>query len=134
MSTIAAGPFEVSLKPLTPYDQAPGSRIARMSLDKRYRGDLEATSVGEMLSAGTAVSGSAAYVAIERVTGTLDGRDGSFALSHIASMTRGAPDLRISVVPDSGTDGLAGISGTMQIDISGGKHSYRFEYRLADHS
>lgn len=133
MSTVAAGPFEVSLEPLTPYDQTQGARIARMSLDKTYRGDLEATSIGEMLSAGSAVPGSAAYVAIERVTGTLAGRSGSFALYHTATMTRGAPDLRIAVVPDSGTGDLTGIAGTMRIDIAGGMHSYQFEYQLADH-
>ena len=131
MSSVAAGPFDVSLKPLTPHDQAPDARVARKSLDKIYRGDLDATSVGEMLSAGTPVAGSAAYVAIERVTGTLAGRSGSFMLYHTATMTRGAPDLRIGVVPDSGTGELAGIDGTMHIDIADGKHSYRFEYRIA---
>ena len=131
MPTLAAGPFDVAIKPLTPYDQAPDARIGRMSLDKTYRGELDATAVGEMLSVGTATAGSAAYVAIERVTGTLAGRHGSFALYHTATMTRGAPDLRIAVVPDSGTGELAGIAGTMHIDIGDGKHSYRFEYRIA---
>jgi hypothetical protein len=132
MAAVAAGPFDVSLKPLTPYDAAPDARIGRMSLDKTYRGDLEATSIGEMLSAATATAGSAAYVALERVTGTLGGRRGSFVLYHRATMTRGAPDLRIAVVPDSGTGELAGLAGTMHIDIADGKHSYRFEYQFAD--
>ena len=103
-----------------------------MSIDKQFRGDLEATSQGEMLSAGTDIQGSAGYVAIERVTGTLNGRSGGFVLQHNATMTRGAPYLNIVVVPDSGTEDLVGLSGTMQIIIDKGKHSYEFQYSISD--
>jgi hypothetical protein len=126
----AAGPFEVKLASLPtawPGDQSP---LGRMSIDKQFTGDLEATSKGEMLSAGTRVSGSAGYVAIETVTGTLHGREGTFILQHSATMNRGAPSLSITVVPDSGTGALAGISGTMQIIIENKQHSYTFDYSL----
>jgi hypothetical protein len=102
-----------------------------LSIDKQFHGDLEATSRGEMLSAGTSVKGSAGYVAIERVTGALRGRSGTFALQHSGTMTRGAPQLVITVVPDSGTADLTGIAGTMTIEIANGKHSYRLDYTLA---
>jgi hypothetical protein len=101
-----------------------------MSIDKQFHGDLEAVSKGEMLSAGTSVKGSAGYVAMERVTGTLQGRSGTFVLQHNATMTRGAPHLQIIVVPDSGTSELEGLGGTMAINIVDGKHSYLFEYTL----
>ena len=101
-----------------------------MSIDKRFTGDLTATSQGEMLSAGTAVKGSAGYVAIEKVTGALHGREGTFTLQHSATMNRGAPSLSITVVPDSGTGALAGIAGTMQIIIEHKQHSYIFDYSL----
>ena len=104
--------------------------LARMSIDKEFKGDLAATSKGEMLSAGTAVKGSAGYVAIERVIGTLAGRRGSFVLQHNGLMNRGAPHLVITVVPDSGTGELAGLSGTMAIIIADGKHSYELDYSL----
>jgi hypothetical protein len=97
-------------------------------LDKVFAGDLTATSKGEMLSVGTPIKGSAVYVAIERVTGTLGRRRGSFCLHHTGIMNRGAPSLTISVVPDSGTDELVGLTGTMAIIIADGKHSYEFEY------
>jgi hypothetical protein len=104
-----------------------------MTLDKRFHGDLEGTSQGEMLAAMTAVKGSAGYVAIERVTGTLRGRKGTFALQHTGIMNRGTPSLTITVVPDSGTEQLTGLSGTMAIIITAdGKHSYEFDYTLAD--
>jgi hypothetical protein len=104
-----------------------------MSIDKVFHGDLQATSTGEMLTAGTDVEGSAGYVAIERVIGTLHGRSGSFALQHSGLMTRGAPQLTITVVPDSGAGQLAGLAGTMGITITAdGTHSYDFEYTLAD--
>ena len=99
-----------------------------MSIDKQFAGDLAGTSQGEMLSVGTAVEGSAGYVAMEQVTGTLEGRSGTFALQHSGTLNRGAQALSISVVPDSGTGQLAGISGSMSIRIDGGKHSYDFEY------
>jgi hypothetical protein len=132
VTTHAAGTFEVELNPLAAYDTAEGSPLGRMSIDKQFHGDLEATSKGEMLTAGTSVKGSAGYVAIERVTGTLHGRSGTFIFQHSGTMTRGAPHLIITVVPDSGTGQLSGLTGTMVINIEGGKHSYDFEYTLAD--
>ncbi|MET0230930.1 MAG: DUF3224 domain-containing protein [Rhodanobacteraceae bacterium] len=134
MTELAKGPFDVKLnpQPLALEDDGEGATRARMSLDKRYHGDLDAISKGEMLTAMTGTQGSAGYVAIEKVTGTLGGREGTFALQHSATMTRGAPDLRIIVVPDSGTGALAGLAGTMKIVIAeGGKHFYEFEYALA---
>jgi len=131
MTTRATGPFEVKMNPLTSYDSTPGSTLGRFSLDKQYHGDLEATSKGEMLSAGTSVKNSAGYVAIERVTGTLNGRRGEFVLQHSGTMNRGAPQLTVSVVPDSGTDQLVGLAGTLAIVIaSDGKHSYEFDYTV----
>ena len=102
MTQRAAGPFDVSIKPLEAYNKTPGANLARMSIDKQFHGDLEGASQGEMLSSGSAKD-SGGYVAIERVTGTLHGRQGSFALQHNATMTRGAPYLNIIVVPGSGT-------------------------------
>ena len=101
-----------------------------MVLDKRFQGDLVGTSKGEMLTAGTGVTGSGAYVAVERVTGALSGRIGSFSLQHAGTMTRGTPQLMITVVPDSATEQLEGLTGSMKIDIADGKHSYDFEYTL----
>ena len=102
-----------------------------MLLDKKFHGDLEATSRGQMLAAGTGIEGSAGYVAIEKVDGTLHGRHGTFILQHSGTMTRGAPGLTIRVVPDSGTGELEGISGTMSIVIgAGGAHSYDFDYAI----
>jgi hypothetical protein len=124
----AAGTFDVKINPLIPYNASADAKLARMSIDKQFHGDLEASSQGEMLSAGTDTKGSAGYVAIERVTGALDGRSGGFVLQHNATMTRGTPYLNIVVVPDSGTGDLVGISGTMHINIDKGKHSYEFEY------
>jgi len=119
------------MNPLTSYDSTPGSTLGRFSLDKQYHGDLEATSKGEMLSAGTSVKNSAGYVAIERVTGTLNGRRGEFVLQHSGTMNRGAPQLTVSVVPDSGTDQLVGLTGRLAIVIaSDGKHSYEFDYTV----
>lgn len=126
----AAGPFDVKVVPQGAADKAEGSTLARMSLDKQYHGDLEATAKGEMLTAATDVQGSAGYVAIERVTGTLNGRTGSFVLQHSGTLTRGAPTQNITVVPDSGTGQLAGIAGKLTVIIEGGKHSYEFDYTL----
>jgi hypothetical protein len=126
----AAGSFDVKLKPQSSDADPLGSTLARMSIDKQFHGDLEATSKGEMLSAGTQVEGSAGYVAIERVSGTLHGRRGTFVLQHSGTMTQGAPQLVVSVVPDSGTGELVGLVGAMQIDLATGKHSYVFEYTL----
>lgn len=133
MTGHASGAFDVKLVPQeSGHAAAEGAGIGRMSIDKRFHGDLEATSQGEMLSAMTAVEGSAGYVAIERVSGTLHGRSGSFVLQHNATMTRGVPYLDIIVVPDSGSGELAGLSGTMNIVIAaGGHHSYQFDYELA---
>jgi hypothetical protein len=123
----ATGTFEVKLTPLTAPDAMPG----RMSIDKQFHGDLEATSQGEMLMAAAAVQGSAGYVAIERVAGTLHGRRGTFLLQHNATMTRGAGDLNIIVIPDSGTGELAGLTGKMNIIIAaGGGHSYELDYSV----
>ena len=130
MTRRATGTFEVKLAPLPAYDTTEGSPLGRRSLDKVFAGDLTATSKGEMLTAGTAMKGSAVYVAVERVTGTLGGRTGSFCLHHTGIMNRGAPSLTITVVPDSGTDDLIGLTGTMAIIISGGRHSYEFDYEF----
>jgi Protein of unknown function (DUF3224) len=131
VSNQVTGPFEVKV---TPQDDKSGdAALGRMTIDKQYHGNLEATGKGQMLTAGTEVKGSGAYVAIERVTGTLNGRTGSFVLQHSGTMTKGVPQLTITVVPDSGTGQLAGISGKMNIIIApDGKHSYDFEYKLPD--
>ena len=132
MTTRATGTFDVKVTPQPSDDKGDGA-VGRMTLDKQFHGDLEGTSKGEMLTAMTAVKGSAGYVAIERVTGTLRGRKGTFALQHTGLMTRGTPSLTITVVPDSGTDQLAGLGGTMAIVIAAdGKHSYELDYTLAD--
>lgn len=126
----ATGTFDVKLTPQATDAEGGGTTLARLSIEKRFRGDLEAASKGEMLSAGTQTKGSAGYVAQERVTGTLDGRRGSFVLQHTGVMNRGAPGLVITVVPDSGTGDLVGISGTMNIIIDAGTHSYELDYAL----
>jgi hypothetical protein len=126
----AAGTFDVKVEAQGDADKGEGSTLGRYSLDKQYHGDLEGTAKGTMLTAGTEVKGSAGYVAIERVTGTLQGRSGSFALQHSATMTRGEPQLSITVVPDSGSGQLVGLTGKMNIIIAAGKHSYEFEYNL----
>lgn len=126
----AGGTFEVNLAPQASDDEADAT-LGRLSIDKQFHGDLEATSRGQMLTAGTEIEGSAGYVAIERVRGTLHGRRGTFALQHSGTMARGAPGLTIRVVPDSGTGELTGLSGSMSITIVEGRHSYDFEYALA---
>lgn len=130
MNHRATGTFEVKIAPLDAYNKNEGSLAGRMSIDKQFRGDLDATSKGEMLTAGTATKGSAGYVAIEKVTGTLKGKTGSFALMHTGTMQAGAFQLTVSVVPDSGTGQLVGLAGKMAIIIAEGKHSYEFEYTL----
>ncbi len=130
MSAVAKGTFTVEMKPQSDARANDGVSLGRMSLDKRFEGDLVATGQGEMLTAMTAVKGSAGYVAIARVTGSLNGRSGSFVFQHTGTMTRGAQQLSISVVPDSGTGALAGISGSFRINIVDGKHFYEFEYAL----
>jgi hypothetical protein len=122
----ARGTFEAKLAPVSAPDEIPG----RMSIDKTFRGDLEAVSKGAMMSLMAAVKGSGGYVAIEKVTGTLAGRTGSFALQHSGTMTRGVPELSVTVIPDSGTEELTGLTGSMTILIEGGRHSYEFEYSL----
>ena len=132
MSLHATGTFTVKATPQPPDENAGGAAIGRLVLDKQFHGDLEATSKGTMLAAGTAVKGSAGYVAIELVTGTLHGHTGTFVLQHIGTMTRGVPQLSVTVVPDSGTGQLIGLSGKMSIIIVDGKHSYDFEYTLPE--
>jgi hypothetical protein len=130
MAKHASGTFDVKIIPQK--DEGVGdATIARMSIDKQYHGDLEGTGLGQMLAGMAAeVKDSGAYVAIERVRGTLQGRTGSFAVHHRGVMTRGAQDLTIIIVPDSGTEGLTGITGTMTIDIRDGKHFYGLDYTL----
>lgn len=128
----AKGPFEVKITPQSSPD-LPQGVISRMTIDKTFHGDLEATSTGEMLASGSGAKGSSGgYVALEQVTGTLNGHKGTFVLQHSATMTNGVPDLSIIVVPGSGTEQLVGLSGKLSIVISEGKHSYDFEYSLPE--
>jgi Protein of unknown function (DUF3224) len=128
----ASGTFDVKLTPQAGEDGADAG-LGRMSIDKQFHGDLEGTSKGFMLSsAATVVKGSGGYVAMERVTGTLKGRAGTFVLQHSGTMTRGTPQLSVTVVPDSGTGQLTGLSGTLTIKIDQGKHSYEFDYTLPE--
>ena len=131
MTTRARGTFDVQLRPQPTAHPAEGALLGRMSIDKQFRGDLEGTSKGEMLSAMTPVKGSAGYVAIERVSASLHGRSGTFVLQHSGTMTRGAQHLTIAVVPDSGTGELEGLEGIMAIEIADGRHSYDFEYTFS---
>ena len=126
----AAGAFEVQMQPQPEPTVTPGATLGRALLDKHYHGALDARGVGQMLSAVTTTQGSAGYVAIEQVSGSLDGRAGSFVLQHSGLMDRGAPQLVIGVVPDSGTDALAGLAGSMTIRIADSKHFYAFDYTL----
>lgn len=129
----ANGSFDVQIAPQSLSSVAAASSLGRMSIDKRFHGTLDATSTGEMLAFRSATDGSAGYVAMETVRGSLDGRRGSFVLQHSSTMTRGVPSQSITVVPDSGTDALVGLSGRMVIDIApGGAHTYRFEFTLPD--
>lgn len=123
---IATGEFEVQLTPIGAADAG----IGRMAIDKTFHGDLVATGTGQMLAVRTPVDGSAGYVAMERVSGTLGRREGTFALQHCGTMDKGAQALFVTVVPDSATDGLAGLAGSMAIDIEGAKHLYTFRYSL----
>lgn len=127
----ASGTFEVKLAPAGNDSTPEGPNLGRMSIDKTFKGDLEGVSKGEMITAaGITVKESAAYSAVERVTGTLAGKKGSFALQHTGVMDRGKPSLTITVVPDSATGELVGLTGKMDIIIEGGKHSYVFDYAL----
>lgn len=126
------GTFELSLNPLDTYAKGEdGIKLGRMSIDKIFSGELSASSKGEMLNAMTPVKGSAGYVAIEQVSGTLSGRKGSFVLQHFGTMNRGNARLILEVVPDSGTGELSDLTGTMTINIVSGQHYYEFEYELA---
>lgn len=130
MKQRATGAFDVKMTPQSE-DKAEGAALGRMSLHKTFHGDLTATGQGEMLTAMGTVEGSAVYVAVERVKGSLHGRTGTFALVHKGTMTRGAQQLAIEIVPDSGTDQLKGIEGTLTIGIeAGGKHFYELSYTL----
>jgi hypothetical protein len=134
MATHASGPFDVKVTPAPLTDQGDASNVGRMTIEKRFHGDLDATSKGQMLTAGTAIKGSAGYVAIEQVTGTLHGRNGAFVLQHSGTMARGTPHLTITIVPDSGTGQLVGLAGSMTIKIADGEHTYVLEYTLPDPS
>ena len=127
MTYHARGTFTVDVHPLTP---APAEGLSRFSIDKQIHGDLEATSKGEMFSGGDPKQGVAGYVAIEVVTGTLKGKNGSFALQHTATMDQSGPKMSVIIVPGSGTSELKGISGTFDIQITNGQHSYDLEYTL----
>lgn len=130
MTRTARGTFVVSMKPLAFEGADPEFKLGRMSIDKEISGDLTASTMGQMLSAMTSTDGSAGYVAVERVVGTLNGRRGTFVLQHTGTMKRGAPSLVVTVVPDSGTEELVGLEGEFKIDIEEGTHSYELTYRL----
>jgi hypothetical protein len=126
----ATGSFEVRLQPLSNSEVSDDPLFGRLLLTKKFSGDLAGSARGQMLSAGTDTQGSAGYVAIDRFTGSLEGHRGSFVLQHSGSMNRGVPTLSIMVVPDSGTDELQGLTGTLSINIIDGKHFYDFIYSL----
>lgn len=132
MTHHVSGPFEVKVTPQKPDTQiARSANLGRLTIDKRFHGDLEASAKGEMLATQSEVKGSAGYVALERVTGKLQGRSGSFVLQHSATMKRGEPESTITVVPDSGTGELTGLMGSMRINVApDGSHSYEFDFRI----
>jgi hypothetical protein len=132
MMTHAHGTFAVQLTPQALAHAEADASLGRLAITKQFQGDLVGASLGEMLSARTSVENSAGYVAIERVTGTLHGRQGSFVLQHSGTVDRGAQQLVISVVPDSGTSDLVGLVGTMTLDIADGVHAYDIAYTLPD--
>jgi hypothetical protein len=126
----ASGTFDVKIAPQPEDDYADGATLGRLTIDKRFHGDLTGASKGQMLTAGTPEKGSAGYVAMELVTGSLAGRSGTFIFQHSGTMNRGAATLSLTVVPDSGTGELTGLAGSMVIDIANGKHSYQFDYAI----
>lgn len=127
------GSFDVKLTPEGLEDKAEGSTLGRMSIAKQFHGDLDAASKGQMLTGMTDVPGSAGYVAIERVSGTLKGRRGSFVLQHTGTMSKAnGYQLSVTVVPDSGSGQLVGLQGKLDIQVVDGKHRYEFEYTLPD--
>ncbi len=134
MTQHARGTFTITITPQPHVDGVGDPSFGRMGLHKVFAGDLEGTASGQMLAMRTDTPGSAGYVAIDRVTCSLHGRSGGFSLQHSGTMTRGAPELRVSVIPDSGTDALVGIAGTLSIDIRDGQHFYELEYTLPDAS
>jgi hypothetical protein len=127
----ARGTFAVKLTPQPADDYADGATLGRLAIDKQFQGDLTGVSKGQMLTAGTPVKGSAGYVAIELVTGSLAGRSGTFVFQHSGTMNRGAPTLVLTVVPDSGTGELSGLTGSLAIEITAGQHYYDFAYALS---
>lgn len=134
MSRQARGTFKVDITPQPPQDGAADPGVGRMLIHKQFQGDLVGEGHGQMLAMGTPVDGSAGYVAMERVSGSVHGHEGSFALQHSGTLHRGAAQLSITIVPDSGSDALVGISGTLQIVIEGGAHHYVLDYDLPDPS
>ncbi len=130
MSRQATGTFNVQLRPQPADDHADGATQGRMTIDKQFDGDLQGVSIGQMLTGMGSVKGSAGYVAIERVTGTLEGRQGSFMLQHSGTSDKAVLSLSVSVIPDSATDALTGLAGTMMIHNVAGQHSYTFDYTL----
>jgi hypothetical protein len=130
MTKVVKGPFQVKSTPLPMDDTTQKVGAMRMSFEKKFDGALEATGIVSMLGLMNPALGSGAYVALERITGQLDGRAGSFCLQHSSTMDRNQPTQNIRVVPDSGTESLVGLSGSMTVDIIGGQHFYTFEYSL----
>jgi hypothetical protein len=128
----AKGTFTVQLQPLQAYNTDENSLLGRMSIDKQFQGDVEGVSKGEMIAARTAINNSAGYVAIERVQGSIHGRTGAFVLQHSSTMNRGEATQNINVVPDSGTDELTGLTGSLTITIVEKQHYYDFEYSLPE--
>jgi hypothetical protein len=134
VSKHASGLFEVKVIPQPADEKVGDPTVGRLAIDKQFHGDLDATSKGQMLAVGTAVKGSAGYVAMEHVSGTLHGRTGTFALQHSGTMNRGTPQLNVTVIPDSGTGELVGLAGKMEIKIVDGKHLYEFDYTVSEGS
>ena len=132
MKTKASGTFEVKVIPQAPDEKAGDAAIGRFLLDKQFHGDLEAISKAQMLASGSPADGSGGYVAMEKVSGTLNGRKGAFVLQHSGTMKGGVAEMIVTVVPGSGTEQLVGLAGKMTIIIANGKHSYDIEYTLAE--